>query len=617
MPLWSIGSSTHSRIHRLACALVAALALWQPRAAAAQSAENVLLVANEASPASLQIADYYARKRSVPAAQIVRLRTSAKEEIDRATFTRTIEVPIGEWLTKHSAQDRILYIVLTKDVPLRVTGSDGANGTVASVDSELTLLYRKLIGRQVVAPGHLPNPYYAAQGFQPALRHFTHAVADIYLVTRLDGYTVGDVIGLIDRALAPAQSGKIVLDQKGIGINRAGDQWLERAAETLSAIGARQVVLERTTALAERETGVIGYYSWGSNDPSFRTRRVNMAFAPGAVAATFVSSDARTFQAPPDTWTIGDWNNRASYFGGSPQSLTGDLLREGVTGAAGHVAEPFLDATIRPQVLFPAYLSGFNLAEAFYLAMPYLSWQTVVIGDPLCAPFKKTTVSMSDIDSGIDQATELPTLFSARRVEQLSESGGNAQTIVLLVKATGRLSRGDRDGARAVFQDALELEPKLTSAAKALALLDDQDRRYASAIEHYKRVVAQSPNDVLALNNLAFLIATKTTNVADALPLAERAASLAPRDPNVLDTLAWVHFLNGNPRRADALLQQVRAADRLNADVWVHSSAVHLALGDPQTAERALAEALRLDSSLSTRDDVVQLQSEIKRRHSF
>src|SRR4029453_3386877 len=143
------------------------------------------------------------------------------------------------------------------------------------------------------------------------------------------------------------------------------------------------------------------------------------------------------------------------------------------------------------------------------------------------------------------------------------------------------------------FEEALTLDPRLTAAEKALALLDDQDRRYASAIEHYKRVVAQSPNDVLALNNLAFLIATRTNNVGDALPLAERAATLAPRDVNVLDTLSWVHYLNGNPRRAGALLQQARTADRLNVDVWIHSSAVHLALGDPETAERARAEALR------------------------
>jgi hypothetical protein len=41
---------------------------------------------------------------------------------------------------------------------------------------------------------------------------------------------------------------------------------------------------------------------------------------------------------------------------------------------------------VRPEMLFLAYLSGYNLAEA-YLATAALSWHLVVVGDPLAAPF--------------------------------------------------------------------------------------------------------------------------------------------------------------------------------------------------------------------------------------
>ena len=105
----------------------------------------------------------------------------------------------------------------------------------------------------------------------------------------------------------------------------------------------------------------------------------------------FVSNDARTFAEPPATW-IPSGPNGGPNFGGSWQSLAGDLIRDGVTGVAGHVSEPYLDATIRPQVLFPVYLGGFNLAESFYAAMPFLSWQTIVVGDPLCAPFRAKAI---------------------------------------------------------------------------------------------------------------------------------------------------------------------------------------------------------------------------------
>ena len=112
-------------------------------------------------------------------------------------------------------------------------------------------------------------------------------------------------------------------------------------------------------------------------------------------------------------------NDTKNPFGGSHQSLIGDLIRDGVTGVAGHVAEPYLNATIRPDILFPAYARGFNLIESFYLAMPSLSWQTVVVGDVLCSPFGASQPQTTDLNPPIDPDTELPAFFSARRVAAL------------------------------------------------------------------------------------------------------------------------------------------------------------------------------------------------------
>ncbi len=98
----------------------------------------------------------------------------------------------------------------------------------------------------------------------------------------------------------------------------------------------------------------------------------------------FVSTDGRTFFRPPASWNIGTWKDRQSWFAGSPQSLAADFIHEGATGASGHVNEPFLAGTPRPQYLLPAYAQGRNLAESYYLAIPWLSWQNIVLGDPLC-----------------------------------------------------------------------------------------------------------------------------------------------------------------------------------------------------------------------------------------
>ena len=57
-------------------------------------------------------------------------------------------------------QDRLLYLVLTKGVPLRIAGTTGLTGTLASVDSELTLLYRRLTGQQLSVSGRVDNPFF-------------------------------------------------------------------------------------------------------------------------------------------------------------------------------------------------------------------------------------------------------------------------------------------------------------------------------------------------------------------------------------------------------------------------------------------------------------------------
>lgn len=399
------------------CQLVIGVALIAAcnTAAQAQSADNLLLVVNTSSPDSVQVAEYYARKRSVGADRILEIQVEPADQISRTVYAGKIEAPIAAWLNRHALHDRILYIVLTKGVPLRIAGNTGRTGTVSSVDSELALLYRRMTGQPIPPQGFVPNPYFLADGPIAEAKHFSHQTHDIFLVTRLDGFTVGDVAALIDRGLTPAQTGRIALDEKASIVTNVGNRWLERSAELLRGMGLEdRVVLETTGRVLTDQSDLLGYYSFGSNDPAIHSRDQKLSFVPGALAATFVSTDGRTFKEPPPTWTVGTWEDATTYFEGSPQSLIGDLVRQGVTGAAGHVAEPFLDATIRPDILFPAYLSGFNLAESFYLALPYLGWQTVVIGDPLVAPFRQRQLAAPEIDGGLEATTGLPSYFSER-----------------------------------------------------------------------------------------------------------------------------------------------------------------------------------------------------------
>src|SRR5438309_1354262 len=197
---------------------------------AAQTGENVLLVVNGNDAASREIADYYRPRRSVPVKNVCTLSTTSNEEIDWATYEQQIEGPIGACLKKNSLQEKVLYIVTTLGVPLKVKGAgSGMMAEYGAVDSELTLLYRKLKGDKFQRIGMIVNPLFMKRD-EP----FQHGRFPIYLVTRLAGYDTTDVKGMIDRSLAAQNRGKFLLDLSA-NDDKDGNNWLRTAAILLPA----------------------------------------------------------------------------------------------------------------------------------------------------------------------------------------------------------------------------------------------------------------------------------------------------------------------------------------------------------------------------------------------
>jgi uncharacterized protein (TIGR03790 family) len=341
-----------------------------------QPPDSVLIVVNQTSALSRQIGAYYAERRHIPSSNICRITASANEEISRSEFDDQIARPIQNYLRAHNLTEKVLYIVTTAGVPLKVHGNLGVDGEAASVDSELTLLYFDLHGRTHPLPAGIANPF-----FGKVNAPFRHPDFPIYLVTRLAGFDFDDVKGIIDRALVARNRGKFVIDLKGSD-NTQGNTWLLQAAGQLPR---DRVVLDNSRTVLSHQSDVIAYASWGSNDPDRKERHLGFHWLPGAIMTEYVSTNGRSFARPPDSWNLGAWGDAKATFQGSPQTLTADYIHDGATGASGHVYEPYLPFTPRPNILLPAYFHGRNLAESYYLAIPVLSWMNIVIGDPLCS----------------------------------------------------------------------------------------------------------------------------------------------------------------------------------------------------------------------------------------
>jgi Tfp pilus assembly protein PilF len=107
------------------------------------------------------------------------------------------------------------------------------------------------------------------------------------------------------------------------------------------------------------------------------------------------------------------------------------------------------------------------------------------------------------------------------------------------------LNTGREGDARERFLDITRKEPDRADAWHNLALAAQRMGDDAGAAEAWRRVVELRPEDGAALNNLAWLLATRLADPVQAESLARRAVALDGSNAEWLDTLAETLFRQG------------------------------------------------------------------------
>ena len=66
------------------------------------------------------------------------------------------------------------------------------------------------------------------------------------------------------------------------------------------------------------------------------------------------------------------------------------MLKRGVAATLGPVHEPYVSGFPLPELFFHFLTEGYlTLGESYLVSLQFLSWQMVLIGDPLYRPFRK------------------------------------------------------------------------------------------------------------------------------------------------------------------------------------------------------------------------------------
>lgn len=316
------------------------------------TADELGLVINTADPYSVSVGEYYAKRRGIPAAQILRVQLPLRNSLTREEFValdqairsqmpETVNGLALAWVQPYAVECNSLTSALGMGLQPDVCGHSCAPTRVSA--------YTSYFGaRPWVVIGLRPTMQLAARSVPAAMAMIERGIAS-------------------DHTLAAGTA--------------------EPAMAYLAATpDANRSVRERIFPPAGGVPGVAG----------FEVARVKSDALPALQRTLIYETGLARVPAPlGGEWLPGALADHLTSFGGQLDKPAGegqmnilDWIDAGATASYGTVSEPcnHLQKFPHPQVLIQAYAQGVSALEAYWHSVAWPA-QGVFVGEPLAAPF--------------------------------------------------------------------------------------------------------------------------------------------------------------------------------------------------------------------------------------
>jgi tetratricopeptide (TPR) repeat protein len=122
-----------------------------------------------------------------------------------------------------------------------------------------------------------------------------------------------------------------------------------------------------------------------------------------------------------------------------------------------------------------------------------------------------------------------------------------------------------------------------------------QETRMDDAIALLRKVVELRPRDVLAINNLATLLAEQPDKLDEGKKLLDRAISLVGPQAGLLDLKGVILIAEGKPHDAIPLFEEACASPQADPRFSFHGAVAYQRAGDLKKAEESLKRAREMD----------------------
>ncbi|MGO8697713.1 MAG: TIGR03790 family protein [Limisphaerales bacterium] len=338
-------------------------------AQAGGSGLNVIVVANQNSSNSLQLANDYCERRGVPPQNLWRMTgwTGGPISWEESDFESYLLTPLLTTISSRALTNQAMIVLLSMDIPYRVIDGDSANSTTSA------LFYG--FKTNTAAPPGLPDTCslpddstnsYAFSELPFFLAEPQTASTNAFLAVMLTDTNLAQAETTLLRGAAGDSSfppEPVYLEKTTDIVRNVRFLLFDNAIQESRARGNDAVARTNSdfTAFSDAlglDTGLVGFSLPGS------------AFVPGAIADSLTSFGGYIFENSGQTPLLA-------------------FLEAGASGSYGTVIEPCNYTYKFPDPMVYFFQNrGFCLAEAYYqsLSNPY---QGLTAGEPLSAPFAR------------------------------------------------------------------------------------------------------------------------------------------------------------------------------------------------------------------------------------
>lgn len=201
---------------------------------------------------------------------------------------------------------------------------------------------------------------------------------------------------------------------------------------------------------------------------------------------------------------------------------------------------------------------------------------------------------VGDMDRALSLATEA------------HKQAGTTASLIYLAQLME--ARQDAGSAQKLKQDWLQTNPNDMAVRTSLADSYLSTGRTEQAMQEYSAILNQDDKQVIAMNNLAWLI--REDEPERALEMIQKAASLAPESAEVIDTLAVIQLANSQQKLALRSIDKALQIKPEHPSLLYHKAMILGALGQQEAAVDLLAPLVSGSEEFPEKQDAAQLLAE-------